>query len=105
MGTFDWKDRTLRNYVWAVEVTDMPEGSIAEDGSFTPGWEPKNWPEERAALKRANLMRPDEDEFFWPVMDKTYMSRSTAKKRAELLERYGATARVVRGRIEWEAAA
>lgn len=83
----------------------MPEGSITEDGSFTPGWEPANWPEERASLIKANLMRSDETEFFWPVMDKVYMSRSTAKKRAQLLERYGATAHAIRGRIDWEAAA
>lgn len=92
----------MRKYVWAVEITAMPEGSVTEDGSFTPGWEPENWPEERAALKRANLMRPEETEFFWPVMDKVYMSRSTAKKRADLLERYGATAHVVRSRLVWE---
>lgn len=92
----------MRNYVWAVEVTAMPEGSTTEDGSFTPGWEPENWAEERASLKKAGLMRADEDEFFWPVMDKVYMSRSTAKKRADLLERYGATATAVRGHIEWD---
>lgn len=80
----------------------MPEGSTTEDGSFTPGWEPENWAEERASLKKAGLMRADEDEFFWPVMDKVYMSKSTAKKRADLLERYGATATAVRGHIEWD---
>lgn len=92
----------MREYVWAVEVTAMPEGAFTDDGRPTPGWEPPNWAEERASLKRANLMRPEETEFFWPSMDKIYMSRSTAKKRADLLERYGATAHVVRSKLNWE---
>lgn len=92
----------MRDYVWAVQVTAMPEGSVLEDGSFNPGWQPENWGEERASLKRAGIMRPSETEFFWPAMDKVYMARSTAKKRADLLERYGAKATVVRSRLKWE---
>lgn len=92
----------MRDYVWAVQVTAMPEGSVLEDGSFNPGWQPENWGEERASLKRAGIMRPEETDFFWPAMDKIYMSRSTAKKRVQLLERYGATASVVRSPLRWE---
>ncbi|WP_261899388.1 hypothetical protein [Mycobacterium marinum] len=42
------------------------------------------------------------DEFVWPVTNKVYGSRSTAQKRADLLESYGATAIVERSsRISW----
>lgn len=95
----------MREFVWSVRVTAMPEGSIREDGSFDPAWAPENWTEEMASLKRAGIMRPEETDFFWPVMDKVYMARSTAKKRAELLERYGATASIVRSPLKWETTA
>ena len=92
----------MRDYVWAVRVTAMPEGSVFDDGSFDPEWEPEGWAAERASLKRANLMRPDEMRFFWPVMDKVYLARSSAKRRADLLAKYGATVEVVRSPLSWQ---
>jgi hypothetical protein len=59
----------------------------------------------RGDVKRAGIMRAEETEFFWPVVDKVYMSRSSATKRAQLLERYGATASVVRSPLRWETTA
>lgn len=95
----------MRDYVWTIRVTSMPEGSVLDDGSFNPAWEPEGWGEEMASLKRAGIMRPEETDFFWPAMDKVWMSRSTATKRVKLLERYGATAEVVRSPLSWETTA
>ncbi|AEF34761.1 gp49 [Mycolicibacter sinensis] len=41
-------------------------------------------------------------EFVWPTTNKIYRSRSTAKKRAELIESFGATAAIERSsKITW----
>lgn len=42
------------------------------------------------------------NDFVWPVTNRVYGSQSTARKRAKLLESYGATAVVERSnRIVW----
>lgn len=92
----------MPEFVYAIEITGMPEGSINEDGSYNLDWEPEGWPAIRADLKRANVMRPDETRFFWPLSDKIYTSKSSAQKRIKLLREYGAEAHLVRSRLKWE---
>lgn len=92
----------MPEFVYTIEVTRMPEGSVNEDGSLNLAWEPKNWPAIRADLKRARIMRPDETRFFWPLSDKIYTSKSSCQKRVKLLQQYGAEAHLVRARLKWE---
>lgn len=91
------------DYLYRVRVTAYPEGAfecidIEEDiWEPVPGWRPVGW---RPEGNYAQIMGTSE--FVWPVTNRVYGSRSTAKKRADLLEQYGATAFVERSsRIEW----
>lgn len=90
-------------HLYRVRVTKYPAGSYtcinAELDLWepTPGWAPPGWQPEGRYVELLGT-----SDFVWPVSDKTYMSRTTAKKRADLLTRYGATAVVERSsRIEW----
>lgn len=90
-------------YLYRVRVTSFPEGAfecINPDEGFwvpTPGWEPPGWRPEGRYVEMLGT-----SEFIWPVTNKVYGSHSTAKKRADLLESYGATAVVERSsRITW----
>lgn len=91
------------DYLYRVRITSFPEGSheIAEwDGdTLVPvdGWRPPGW---RPEGRYVEIMGTDE--FVWPVTNQVYGSQSTAKKRAALLESFGATAIVERSsRITW----
>lgn len=90
-------------HLYRVRVLAYPEGSHEpdpyDDDVFEPveGWAPPGWRPEGRYVEMLGT-----DQFVWPVTNKTYHSRSTAKKRAELLESYGAIAVVERSnRIEW----
>lgn len=91
-------------HLYRVRVTGYPEGSHEEfehDGESwsepIEGWAPPGW---RPVGRYVELLGTKE--FVWPVTNKTYHSRSTARKRADLLESFGATAVVERSsRIEW----
>jgi len=75
--------RFTGDYLYRVRVTSYPEGA---------GWRPVG--------NYTEIMGTSE--FIWPVTNKVYGSRSTAKKRADLLESYGATAVVEQSsRIVW----
>lgn len=90
------------DYLYRVKVTGYPDGSheMLPDGEVwrpTPGWHPPGW---RPIGQYTEIMGTAE--FVWPVTNKVYASRATAKKRADLLESYGATAVVERSsRITW----
>ncbi|AZV00698.1 hypothetical protein SEA_ENALISNAILO_44 [Gordonia phage EnalisNailo] len=92
------------DYLYRVTVTAYPEGSHHEvdyGGEVhtepVPGWRPPGWRPEGNYIDIMNT-----DEFVWPVTNQVYASRTTAKKRADLLESYGATAVVERSsRITW----
>ncbi|AFA45058.1 hypothetical protein I5H99_gp049 [Mycobacterium phage WillSterrel] len=91
------------DYLYRVRVISYPKGSfecIDEAADYwipTPGWRPPGW---RPVGNYTQIMGTDE--FVWPVTNKVYGSHSTAKKRADLLESYGATAVVERSsRIVW----
>lgn len=96
-------------YLYRVRVTRYPDGAFQpigpidpehpEDAEWVavPGWAPAGWRPEGRYVELLGT-----SEFVWPVTNKVYQSRTTAKKRAELLESYGATAVVERSsRIEW----
>lgn len=94
------------DYLYRVRVTAYPLGShedIDYGGEIhtepVPGWHPPGW---RPTGGYTEILGTDE--FVWPVTNKVYGSRATAKKRADLLESYGATAVVERSsRIVWPA--
>lgn len=92
------------SYLYRVRVTSFPEGSheVVDYGGEewsepVPGWRPPAW---RPVGDYTRIMGTDE--FVWPVTNQVYGSRSTAKKRADLIESFGATAIVERStRIDW----
>jgi hypothetical protein len=106
-------------WLYRVRITDFPEGALTRiadaHGSapdkwsddewdewsdvwiLTPGWRPPGWQPEGNYVQIMGT-----DEFVWPVTNKVYGSRSTAKKRADLLESYGAKVVIERSsRITW----
>ncbi|MCK8675114.1 hypothetical protein M1M07_28910 [Rhodococcus sp. HM1] len=95
----------MSDYLYRVVVTKMPEGSHWEqelpDGTLVggpvPGWAPAGWKPEGNYVEILGTT-----EFVWPTTNKEYRSRSTAKKRADLLRRYGAECVIQRSsRITW----
>lgn len=59
-----------------------------------PSWEPPGWLADPEA--RANWVeRFGDTRFFWPKADKLYFTKGTARKRADLLERYGAKVQII----------
>lgn len=90
-------------FLYRVRVLSFPEGSHRpcewDDEQCEPveGWAPPGWRPEGRYVEMLGT-----SDFVWPVTNKVYMSRTTAKKRAELLISYGATAIVERSsRITW----
>ncbi|SKI83571.1 gp49 [Mycobacteroides abscessus subsp. massiliense] len=92
------------DYLYRVRVVSYPSGShqqVVYGGEIhtepVPGWRPPGW---RPVGRYVEMLNTDE--FVWPVTHHTYGSRSTAKKRADLLESYGATVVIERSsRITW----
>lgn len=88
-------------YLYRVRVLSYPAGShreVAYAGETfsepVEGWEPPGWRPEGRYVELLGTT-----EFVWPVTNKTYHSRSTAKKRADLLISYGAEAIVERSSL------
>ena len=96
--------RFTGDYLYRVRVLTYPAGSHHEvdyGGELwtepVPGWQPPGW---RPFGQYTQMLGTEQ--FVWPVTNKVYGSRATAKKRADLLESYGATAVVERSsRITW----
>ena len=90
--------------LWRVQVLNYPEGShqdVDYGGEVwsepVPGWRPPGW---RPEGRYVELMGTDE--FVWPVTNRVYGSRSTAKKRADLLTSFGATVLIEKTKpLEW----
>lgn len=88
-------------YLYRVRVLSYPAGSHVdvEYGGETytepvEGWAPAGWRPDGNYVELLGTR-----EFVWPVTTKTYQSRSTAKKRADLLISYGASAVVERSSL------
>lgn len=101
------------DYLYRVRVVRYPDGAHEPIGPIdienpedmvwvpVPGWAPPGW---RPVGNYVEILGTSE--FVWPVTNKVYGSRSTAKKRADLLESYGATAVIeCSNRIVWAEAA
>lgn len=79
-----------RTYAYRLDVT-YPEGSNER------GWEPKDWD----GWADEGASRDPSIYFQWPSV-KTYLSQSAAKRRADLLRKYGASIEIVRSEpIVW----
>lgn len=91
-------------YLYRVIVISYPEDSLDfydHDGEKwsepKPDWQPPGW---RPEGNYVEIMGTSE--FVWPVTNQVYGSQGTARKRAKLLESYGATAIVERSsQITW----
>lgn len=94
----------MSEIVYGVHVVRWPDQSFIEPGNPMPGWEPNNWPEERAKLIAAtgNRFTEDGEDFFWPKHDQWFKTKASAQKRVDLLNKYGANAVVKIGRFEWK---
>lgn len=97
------------DFLYRVRVIRYPDGAFEPYGPVDPqhpedaiwgpvsGWAPPGWRPEGRYVEMLGT-----SEFVWPVTNKIYRSRSTAKRRADLLESYGATVVVERSsRITW----
>lgn len=97
------------DYLYRVRVIRYPDGAFQPIGPIdrnhpedaiwvpVPGWHPPGW---RPVGNYTQIMGTDE--FVWPVTHHTYGSRTTAAKRAKLIESYGATVVIERSsRITW----
>lgn len=92
------------DYLYRVRVLSYPEGSHQEvdyGGELwtepVPGWQPPGW---RPTGRYTEMHGTDE--FVWPTTNDVWASRSTAKKRADLFESFGAKVVIERSsRITW----
>lgn len=96
------------DYLYRVRVISYPEGSWTfcaqvgpdpEDEIWipTPGWRPPGWRPHGDYVRLHGT-----DEFVWPTTTHVWGSYATAKRRADLIESFGATAVVERSsRITW----
>lgn len=96
----------MSDYLWRVQIVEYPKGALTNDDRdsdllvIDPLWRPKGWKPTPEWIERFG--KDTGDRFFWPSTAKPFRSRSTAKKRKELIESFGATAIVQRSsRILW----
>lgn len=95
----------MPEYVWKLDV-EYPADSLYPDdvepewlaGRRRYDWEPEGWEADEEYIHRYGT-----DEFFWPKVERVYRTRDTAVRRAQLLEKYGATVHLLRSKpLEWE---
>lgn len=96
----------MSDFLWRVQITEYPEGALKSDPDVPewmdpdPDWKPPNWAPTAEWIERYG--KDTGDRFFWPSTDKLYHSRSTAAKRRQLIESFGAKAIVQRSsQIRW----
>lgn len=84
----------MPDYVWALEVT-YPEDAYHEHPwagrQLNPEWTPNGWDPDAEYEARFGT-----EDFIWPAVRRFYLSRSSAVNRANLLEFYGASVRLLR---------
>ncbi|BBX25398.1 hypothetical protein A5792_19865 [Mycolicibacterium peregrinum] len=97
----------MTDHLYRVRVIAFPEGSTKtvnypgdEEPDHrvpVPGWTPPGWKPEGDYIRLVGTAQ-----FVWPSTRQVYRSRSTAKRRAELLESLGATVVIERSnKIVW----
>ncbi|MET4432083.1 hypothetical protein [Mycolicibacterium sp. 624] len=97
----------MTDHLYRVRVIAFPEGSTKvvnypgdEEPDHrvpVPGWAPPGWKPEGDYIRLVGTAQ-----FVWPSTRQVYRSRSTAKRRAELLESLGATVVIERcNKIVW----
>ncbi|WVX88111.1 hypothetical protein SEA_LITNINMCQUEEN_54 [Gordonia phage LitninMcQueen] len=90
-----------RDYVWTLRV-DYPAEAMQDHPLFgemlDPDWRPAGWEPSDEYVNQFGT-----EDFVWPKVRRFYLSRSTAVSRAVLLERFGATVRLLRSQpLEFE---
>ena len=92
--------RTVRVFdmtTWELEGYEMSRDEHGPDDTIQLPvfeWEPPGWLEDPA--KRTWWMETHHTEkFFWPKSTTLYFTKTSARKRARLIESYGATVRVI----------
>jgi hypothetical protein len=91
----------MRQYLYRVQIVEYPEGAIEDQGehytTFASDWEPEDWKPSHQYIETFGTSK-----FIWPTTYKEWKSRSSAVKRKELIESYGAKAIIQRSsRIVW----
>jgi hypothetical protein len=96
--------------LYRVIIAEYPDNawrltSDSGDGyrecELDPDFRPVGWladPEARAAW----VDRHGDDRFYWPSTGRIFRSRSSAKRLADLIESYGATAVILEADPAWE---
>lgn len=92
-------------FLYRVQIVEYPDGALITDendprcGQPDPDWSPEDWAPDDYWI---GAQGRGSDEFFWPSTYREWRSRSSAVKRKELIERYGAKAIIQRSaRIVW----
>lgn len=92
-------------FLYRVQIVEYPEGALIADekhpyyGEPDPDWQPAGWDPEEYWI---DTYGRGSSRFFWPSTYKEWRSRSSAVKRKELIESFGAKAIVQRSaRIVW----
>ena len=97
----------MKRYLYRVQVTKWPEGSMKPD-PFDPGfsrpdpnWAPEGWNPNPEWVERFG--RDSGRRFFWPKTEgREFKSRSAARRLKNLIESYGAKAIIQRSaEIVW----
>lgn len=96
----------MKHYLYRVQIVDYPKGALMEDplypGSLieNPSWRPEGWAPDEEWVERYG--RHTGHDFYWPSTRREWRSRSSAMRRKQLIEGYGAKAIIQRSaEIVW----
>ncbi|MEU9516826.1 hypothetical protein [Micromonospora sp. NPDC048169] len=96
----------MKHYLYRVQIVEYPEGALLENPHYpghlieNPGWQPEGWAPDEEWVERYG--RHTGRDFYWPSTRREWRSRSSAMKRKQLIESYGAKAIIQRSaEIVW----
>jgi hypothetical protein len=96
----------MTGFLYRVQILEYPEGALIRDPYVpdamyeNPHWRPEGWAPDEEWIERYG--RHTGSDFYWPSTRKEWRSRSSAMKRKQLIESYGAKAIIQRSaRIVW----
>lgn len=94
---------TTGGFLYRVQIVEYPEGALKRseydpDYSYPdPDWQPEDW---KASHQYTEMLGTDR--FIWPTTYKEWKSRSSAMRRKQLIESFGAKAIIQRSaEIVW----